>query len=76
MQPPLTPEEVRAARIRLGLTQHQLACLLRMGADGKRAVRRWESGDRPISGPASVVLEALLDGWRPAESRNAAGENA
>lgn len=65
MEPCMTPEQVREARKTLGLTQHELAVLLRMGTDGKRAVRRWESGDRPISGPASVVLDALLDGWRP-----------
>jgi DNA-binding transcriptional regulator YiaG len=61
----MTPDQVREARKTLGLTQHQLAVLLRLGTDGKRAVRRWETGDRPISGPASVVLDALLDGWRP-----------
>jgi hypothetical protein len=37
-----------------------------MGTDGRRAVRRWETGDRPISGPASVAIEAMLGGWRPA----------
>jgi DNA-binding transcriptional regulator YiaG len=64
----MTPEQVREARKALGLTQHQLAVLLRLGTDGKRAVRRWETGDRPISGPASVGLDALLDGWRPEQS--------
>jgi DNA-binding transcriptional regulator YiaG len=59
------PHEVRDARRALGLTQHELAVLLRMGGDGKRSVRRWEAGDREISGPASVAIEALLSGWRP-----------
>jgi hypothetical protein len=31
-----------------------------MGGDGKRAVRRWEAGDRSISGPASVAIEFML----------------
>lgn len=62
----MAPEEVRAARRALGMSQHQLAEALRMGTDGKRAVRRWEAGDRPISGPASVAIEAMLTGWRPA----------
>ena len=62
----MTPTEVRAARIALAMTQDQLAVALRMGTDGKRAVRRWEAGDRPISGPATVAIEALLSGWRPA----------
>lgn len=61
----MTPDEVRDARRALGMTQHQLATALRMGGDGKRSVRRWESGDRPISGPASVAIEAMLTGWRP-----------
>ena len=58
----MNPNEVRDARRALGLTQHELAVLLRMGGDGKRSVRRWEAGDRDISGPASVAIEALLTG--------------
>jgi DNA-binding transcriptional regulator YiaG len=61
----MTPAQVRAARISLGMTQDQLAAALRMGGDGKRAIRRWEAGEREISGPASVAIEALLTGWRP-----------
>ena len=61
----MTPADVRAARIALGMTQDQLATALRMGTDGKRAIRRWECGERPISGPATVALEAMLSGWRP-----------
>ncbi len=63
----MSPDEVRDARRALGLTQHELAVLLRMGGDGKRSVRRWEAGDREISGPASVAIEALLTGWRPGD---------
>jgi DNA-binding transcriptional regulator YiaG len=63
---PMTPEEVNFARLRLGMTLRELAEALRMGTDGRRAVRRWETGDRPISGPASVAIEAMLGGWRPA----------
>ncbi len=66
MTVPMTPEEVNFARIRLGMTLRELAEALRMGTDGRRAVRRWETGDRPISGPASVAIEAMLGGWRPA----------
>lgn len=61
----MTPDDVRAARQSLGMTQDELAAALRMGADGKRAVRRWEAGDRAISGPATVAIAALLSGWRP-----------
>jgi DNA-binding transcriptional regulator YiaG len=61
----MSPTEVKFARHTLGMTQDQLAKILRMGTDGKRAIRRWEAGDREISGPASVAIQALLDGWRP-----------
>lgn len=61
----MTPAEVRANRQTLGMTQAELATTLRMGTDGKRAIRRWETGEREISGPASVAIEALLTGWRP-----------
>lgn len=69
----MTPAAVSAARAALGMTLHELADALRMGHDGKRAVRRWETGDRAISGPASVAIEALLTGWRPAP-RNLEGD--
>jgi DNA-binding transcriptional regulator YiaG len=72
---PMTPEEVNFARLRLGMTLRELAEALRMGTDGRRAVRRWETGDRPISGPASVAIEAMLGGWRPAHTIEA-GEMA
>lgn len=63
----MTPAEVRAARAYLNLTQADLARILRMGADGRRTIRSWETevGKWPITGPASVALEALLTGWKP-----------
>lgn len=64
----MTPKDIRDARREMGITQHDLATLLRMGGDGKRAVRRWESGEREVSGPASVAIDALLTGWRPPEN--------
>ena len=63
----MTPSEVRAARESMGLSQNELADLLRLGGSGGRTVRGWES-DAPkyrITGPATVALEALLTGWRP-----------
>jgi DNA-binding transcriptional regulator YiaG len=61
----MTPAQFVQARAALGMTQRQLAEALRLGEDGGRAVRRWETGDRPVSGPVSLVIEALLSGWRP-----------
>lgn len=61
----MTAADLKAARKTLGLTQRGLAAILRMGANGERQVRRWEDGEVPVSGPASVAIEALLAGWRP-----------
>lgn len=58
----MTPDALKSARARLGLTQAGLGELLR--CDG-RTVRRWEAGDREIPGPVAVLVEALLSGWRP-----------
>ena len=49
----------------MGITQAQLGHLLRLGTNGGRKVRRWEAGHSPISGEASVAIEALASGWRP-----------
>lgn len=59
----MTPSEVQSIRKRAGLSQSGLAALLRI-AD-VRTVRRWETGDVPVSGPASVVLEMLDAGELP-----------
>ena len=64
----MKPHEVHAARAALGMTQADLARALRLSdpdENGRRTVRNWEKGATPISGPASVALEALLTGWRP-----------
>ena len=56
----MTPAEIRTARSTLGLSANGLAEALRLGKGGGRTVRRWESGDVPISGPASLAIELLL----------------
>ena len=54
----VTPQAFKRIRTdRLGLTQSQLATLLRI-QDG-RTIRNWESGRRPISGPVSYLMELL-----------------
>ncbi len=55
---------LRAARQRLELSAEGLAARLRLGNNGGRTVRRWEAGEVPISGPAQVAVEFLLN--RPA----------
>jgi DNA-binding transcriptional regulator YiaG len=69
----MTPAAVKAARLALGMTQAELAATLRLAGDGKRSIRQWEKGTYPIGGPASVVIEALLTGWRPSHCVNRAG---
>ncbi len=57
----MTPAEVRAHRTALGLSARGLAEALRLGKDGGRTVRRWESGEVAITGPASVALELMVE---------------
>lgn len=53
----MSPTELKAIRQRYGLTQTELADLLRIS--DRKTIRRWESGERPVSGPASIVLELM-----------------
>lgn len=68
--PPLPPpmDGARVMRIRrgLGLTRKQLARVLRMhGPHAHETVKRWETGEAPVTGPASVALELMDAGARP-----------
>jgi len=59
----MTPATFKAIRQRAGLTQSGLAAMLRI-AD-IRTIRRWETGEREISGPVSILMEMLDAGtWR------------
>lgn len=58
----MLPADLREARKRLGLTQHQLAEALRMGKHGWQSVSRWEQDGNTIPGPVQVAVEALLGG--------------
>lgn len=61
----MTPPEIKDARKRLGMSANGLAEALRLGKGGGRTVRRWEAGDTPISGPASLAIEMMLKVHRP-----------
>ena len=63
----MTPAEVQSIRNRAGLTQTELARLLRIS--DIRTIRRWETGDVPISGPASIIMELLDAGELPERYR-------
>ena len=59
----MSPHEIKAIRQRFGLTQSGLAGILRIS--DIRTIRRWETGDIPVSGPASIVLEMMAEGELP-----------
>lgn len=50
----MTPNEFKAARTALGLSQSDLAALVQVQSD--RTVRKWETGERDIPGPVIVLL--------------------
>ncbi len=56
----MTPAEFKVIRERAGLTQTGLAALLRI--EDLRTIRRYEHGDRAISGPVSLLMEMLASG--------------
>lgn len=53
VHPPLDPREVRE---RVKLTQAQMAPLMGMSVSG---YRKWEQGQRRISGPAAALLKVI-----------------
>lgn len=53
----MSPADFKAIRKRAGLTQRQLATVLRI--EDARTVRRYEAGDRAVSGPVSLLMELL-----------------
>jgi len=59
----MTPYHIRTIRKEAGLSQTGLATLLRI--KDLRTIRRWESGETPITGPASIVLELIEAGALP-----------
>lgn len=53
----MTPTTFKSIRQRAGLTQSGLADLLRIS--DKRSIRRWETGEREISGPVAILMELI-----------------
>lgn len=58
----MTPTKFKSIRERAGLTQDQLARLLRLS--DSRTIRRYEEGSRQVSGPVSILMEMLDAGYR------------
>lgn len=55
----MTKEQFKDARRSLMFSQQALADEWGMGANGGRTIRRWESGERPISPVAIYALSAM-----------------
>jgi len=56
----MTGDRLRAIRKAAGMTQGEVAALMRV--NGWRAVSAWETGERSISGPVSVLAELIAAG--------------
>ena len=59
----MLPADFNAIRKRAGLTQSGLAERLRI--KDLRTIRKWEAGEREISGPVSLLMELLDAGKLP-----------
>ena len=55
----MTKEQFKDARRSLMFSQQALADEWGMGANGGRTIRRWESGERPISPIAIYALKGM-----------------
>lgn len=55
----MTPTEFRAARGALGLTAEALARVLQV--QGSRTIYKWESGERGVPGPVSVLMGLMIE---------------
>jgi hypothetical protein len=55
-----TGPELYVARKALGLSASGLAMFLRLGKDGGRLVRRWQSGETSIPGSVSLLLGVAI----------------
>jgi len=58
----MTPDDLRAARGLLGLTQAELGKALRLNTG--RAVRRWEAPGSEVPGPVQVAVELMVAGLK------------
>ena len=81
-QSPVLPQPMDGARVTrirksLGLSRKQLVRVLRMnGANALETLKRWETDEAPVTGPASVALELMEAGARPHDfDANAYGDD-
>ena len=56
----MTPsQQVKEIRLRLGLTQSELAEKLGLSGDRKQTISRWEQGKRTPSPPVLIAMRAM-----------------
>jgi len=55
----MTPAELKSIRQSLGLSAEVFAKVVRV--ESGRTVRRWESAERDIPGPVTLIAELLRD---------------
>lgn len=60
----MTAEELRDRRLRLGVTQQQLANALGVT---RRTVNKWENGDAPVRESTALAIRHLLEQHEAAE---------
>jgi transcriptional regulator with XRE-family HTH domain len=71
----MNPDQIKAARKALGLTLEQLATMLGyQGAQRRQMMHDLETGRRPLREPQRRLLEAYLEGYRPADWGRSAHE--
>lgn len=61
----MTPDEFRAIRLRLGMTQEQLADFLDYGSPVRISEFERATNPRPVPRLLALVMRALDSGWRP-----------
>ena len=54
----MSPSKFKETRRSLGLSQSEMAFALGISSD--RAIRYYESGDREVSGPISILMNVFL----------------
>jgi DNA-binding transcriptional regulator YiaG len=59
----VTKEQFKQARLALRYSQRALADEWGMGDHGKRTIRRWEAGDRPLNPVAAYAITLMLRGF-------------
>jgi transcriptional regulator with XRE-family HTH domain len=57
----MTPDQVRAARLELGMSTKELAVALELANGDSATVRKWENGTRNISNTARVAIRLMLE---------------